>query len=248
MKKLTIRNILVPIDFSPISIDAIPTAKRLAHRFDAKTHVVHVNQFLSPRAVVAEQLEIVAKRTGLSPWEQKPLIRGAAPFHEICKLAHEIPADLMVMPTHGYTGLSHVFLGSTAERVVQHSPCPVFVVRQRKEQWKTARPLSIKRILVPVDFSDCPRKGLRYAIRFANEFGGRIVLLHATYLGYIYSSDGMLVYDVRGLQEAGRQSTAQQMRELVRNLNFGRVKFETILTSGSPAPKSAHSQKTTTSI
>jgi nucleotide-binding universal stress UspA family protein len=234
MKKLSIRNILVPIDFSTMSINAIATAKRVARRFDARTHVVHVNQFANPPVIVAAQLNTVAKRTGLSPREQRPLIRGAAPFHDICRVAQELPADLMLMPTHGYTGLRHLFLGSTAERVVQHSPCPVFVVRQ-KEQWSKITPrLSIKRILVPVDFSDCSREGLNYAIRFANEFGARLILLHAMYLGYIYSSDGMVVYDLHGLQEAARESAKHQMQELVRKVNFGRLKFETILTNGSP--------------
>ena len=45
----------------------------------------------------------------------------------------------------------------------------------------------MKTILVPVDFSSCSREGLRYAIAFANEFGAKIILLHTTYLGYIYS-------------------------------------------------------------
>src|SRR6266508_1865317 len=188
MKKLTFRNILVPTDFSTMSIDAIATAKRLAQRFNATAHVVHVNQFAEPSASLAEQSRIVAKTTGLSPRVQRPLVRGAAPFHEICNLAHEIPADLMVMPTHGYTGLKHVFLGSTAERVVQHSAGPVFVVRNKKQRSKTGPRLSIGTIVVPVDFSSCSREGLQYAIRFAKEFGARIILVHATYLGYIYSS------------------------------------------------------------
>ena len=235
MKRLSIRNILVPIDFSAISIEAIATAKRLAKHFDATTHVVHVNQFTTPAAVVAAQSKAVAKRTGLSPREERPLIRGAAPFHDICRLAHEIPADLMLMPTHGYTGLSHIFLGSTAERVVQHSPCPVFVVRPKEQRSRIAPQLRIKRIVVPVDFSGCSREGLNYAIGFANEFGANITLLHATYLGHIYSSDGMVLYDLQGLQETARESAEQQMRELVRTVNFGRIKFETVLTSGSPA-------------
>jgi nucleotide-binding universal stress UspA family protein len=89
-------------------------------------------------------------------------------------------------------------------------------------------------ILVPVDFSDCSREGLRYAIGFANEFGARIILLHATYLGYIYSSEGTAIYDVRALQEAARKSAERQMRKLVRTVKFGRAKFKTILTDSSP--------------
>src|ERR1035438_1296981 len=52
-------------------------------------------------------------------------------FNEICKVARQVDADLIVTPTHGYTGVAHFFEGSTAERLVQHSPCPVLVARER---------------------------------------------------------------------------------------------------------------------
>src|SRR6266540_3000798 len=252
MKKLSIGNILVPIDFSKMSVQAIEIAKWLSQRFDATIHLTHVHHwqypadFMGPvissgflpqsfeehrNKQLAEELKAIASKTGLSPRDQTHLRTGASAFHEICKLAHEIPADLIVMPTHGYTGLKHVFLGSTAERVVQHSPSPVFVVRKNKRR---GRRLSIKRILVPVDFSGCSRQGLQYAIRFADEFGARIILLHATQLGYIYSSKGMGLYNLPGLKEAARERTEHQMQELVRTVNFGGVKFQTTLTSGSP--------------
>lgn len=152
MKKLSIRNVLVPIDFSTISIQTIETAKRLVHRFGASIHLVHVHHwqypgdFMGPlrpvgkvrvsfeqhrRKKLAEELKMVAQAHGLSPGLIHPL-EGASAFHEICRLAQQIPADLIVMPTHGYTGLRRVLLGSTAERVVRYSPCPVFIVRKKK--------------------------------------------------------------------------------------------------------------------
>jgi nucleotide-binding universal stress UspA family protein len=254
MKKLSIRNVLVPIDFSTISIQTIETAKRLAHRFGASIHLVHVHHwqypgdFMGPlmpvgkvrvsfeqhrRKKLAEELKMVAQAHGLSPGLIHPL-EGASAFHEICRLAQQIPADLIVMPTHGYTGLRHVLLGSTAQRVVQHSPCPVFIVRGKKQRSKTGRDLSISTILAPVDFSSCSRQGLQYAIGFANEFAARMILLHAIYLGYIYSSEGTAIYDIPGLQEAARKNAESQMRKLVRTVNFGSAKFETKFTEGSP--------------
>jgi nucleotide-binding universal stress UspA family protein len=138
------------------------------------------------------------------------------------------------MPTHGRTGLKHVFLGSTAERIVQHSPCPVLVTRGNSSQSKNGSRFRIKTILVPVDFSNCSREGLRYAIGFANEFGAQLILLHATYLGYVYSSEGTAIYDIPGLQKAARQTAERKMRELVRTVNFGSVKYQTAFTDGSP--------------
>ena len=256
MKRPSIRNVLVPIDFSKLSVDATKTAERLARRFAASIHLAHVRQFdyaggfsapVPPFAPfplmtyeqdgekrIIKELNALARESGISS-EVCHVLGGAPAFDEVCRVAEKIPADLVVMPTHGRTGLKHVFLGSTAERIVQHSPCPVLVTRGSAFHPKNGSRFRINRILVPVDFSSRSREGLQYAIGFANEFGAKIFLLHATYLGYICSSEGIALYDVRGLQEAARKSAERQMRKLLRTVNFGRAKFETVFTNGSPA-------------
>ncbi|MGB9475530.1 MAG: universal stress protein [Candidatus Udaeobacter sp.] len=254
MKKLSIGNILVPIDFSKMSIQAIETAKGLAQPFGATIHLVHVHHwqysadFVGPvissgflpasfeehrNKHLAEEFKTIASKARLSPRDKTHLRTGASAFQEICTLARQIPADLIVMPTHGYTGIKHVFLGSTTERVVQHAPCPVFVVRQLGKR-PAEEKFRYKKVLVPVDFSDCSQKALQYAIGFANEFGAEIVLLHATYLGYIYSAEGTALYDIPGLQKAARKEAEHQMQTLVRAAKFGQVKFETVFTEASP--------------
>jgi nucleotide-binding universal stress UspA family protein len=149
MKRAMIRNILVPIDFSKMSIQAIKTAGGLAQRFAATIHLAHVRQFdyagfsapappLVPFSLmtydqegekkVLNELNALAGKYCVSSATCHMLSGGPA-FDEICRVAQEIPADLIVMPTHGRTGWKHVFLGSTAEKIVRHSPCPVLVVR-----------------------------------------------------------------------------------------------------------------------
>ena len=255
MKTLSIQNIVVPIDFSKMSVQAIQIAKQLARRFRASIHLAHVRQFNYAADFVApvppmvpfsfmpyeqngeqtalKELKEVASECGVSS-AKCDVLSGAPPFDEICRLAHTIPADLVVMPTHGRTGLKHVFLGSTAERIVQHSSCPVLVTRGNALQANNGSRFRMKTILVPIDFSNCSREGLRYAIAFANEFAARIILLHATYLGYVYSCEGTAIYDIPGLQRAARETARRKMRELVRSVNFGAVKFETVFTEGSP--------------
>ena len=248
MKTLKVRNIVVPIDFSKMSVQAIQIANQLARRFGASIHLAHVRQsnytadFVAPTFVTYEQvgeqtalkeLKEVASECGVSS-ATCDVLSGAPPYDEICRLAQTIPADLVVMPTHGRTGLRHVFLGSTAERIVQHSSCPVLVTRGTTVKSRNGSQAGMKTILVPVDFSNCSREGLRYAIAFANEFGAKIILVHATYLGYIYSAEGTAIYDIPGLQKAARKIAERKMRELVRSLNFGAVKFETAFTDGSP--------------
>jgi nucleotide-binding universal stress UspA family protein len=255
MKTLSIQNIVVPIDFSKMSVQAIQIAKQLARRFGASIHLAHVRQFnyaadftapVPPMVPFAftpyehdaarsalKELEKVASECGVSS-ASCDVLSGAPPFDEICRLGQTIPADLIVMPTHGRTGLKHVFLGSTAERIVQHSSCPVLVTRGNSAQSKNGSRFRIKTILVPVDFSSCSREGVGYAIAFANEFGAQIILVHATYLGYVYSSEGTAIYDIPGLQKAARKTAERKMRELVRSVNFGAVKYQTAFTDGSP--------------
>ena len=248
MKTLNIQNIVVPIDFSKMSVQAIQIAKQLARRFGASIHLAHVRQsnytadFVAPAFVTYEQvgeqtaleeLKNVAGECGVSSTTCN-VLSGAPPYDEICRLAKTIPADLVVMPTHGRTGLKHVFLGSTAERIVQHSSCPVLVTRAKAAKSQNGSQATMKTILVPVDFSSCSREGLRYAIAFANEFGAKMILLHATYLGYIYSCEGTAIYDIPSLQKAARKTAERKMHELVRAVNFGAVKLETAFTDGSP--------------
>jgi nucleotide-binding universal stress UspA family protein len=255
MKTLSIQNIVVPIDFSKMSMQAIQIASQLAQRLGASIHLAHVRplhygaDFVAPappmvpfsftpyeqngEQTALEELKKVAGECGLSS-AKCDVLSGAPPFDEICRLARGLPAELVVMPTHGRTGLKHVFLGSTAERIVQHSSCPVLVVRGSALEPNIRSRFKIKTILVPVDFSSCSREGLRYAISFAKEFNAQIILLHATYLGYIYSAEATALYDIPGLQKAARETAERKMRELTRSVNFGAVKFETVFTDGSP--------------
>jgi nucleotide-binding universal stress UspA family protein len=246
----------VPIDFSKMSVQAIDTAKLLAQRYDATVHLAHVHQLdypagftapmppLMPFSLVnyeqdekkrlAHQLRTLADKYGLSRTSCH-LLGGAPAFDEICRLANELPADLIVMPTHGRSGFKHVFLGSTAERVVQHSPCSVFVAREDKRRSKKGPASSINTILVPVDFSGCSLQGLRYAISFAEKFAARVILLHAIQITYPYTSDRYALYDLSVVTNALKKDAERRMRTFVRLAKFGPVKFETAIANGQPA-------------
>ena len=81
------------------------------------------------------ELERVVKQAGVSPkLIEKTLVRFGRSFHEIADAARTLKVDLIVIATHGYTGLKHALLGSTTERVVRHAPCPVLVVRENEKE------------------------------------------------------------------------------------------------------------------
>ena len=126
-----------------MSIQVIESVKWLAGRFAAAIDLVHVyeSDYLAGLVVpsppfsltpyeqeakekVGGELEVLARKYGV-PAARCHVLSDTPAFNEICGLAGEIRTDLIVMPTHGRTGLEHMFLGSTAERTVRHAPCPV---------------------------------------------------------------------------------------------------------------------------
>lgn len=262
MKRNDIRNILLPTDFSPLSIEAIEMAKGVARYFGATIHLAHVHHeqypatFMGPvfseggRAVsfeerrketLREMLKELAQRCELPSTETVHLRAGGVVFDEICRLAGKLPADLIVMSTHGRTGLQHFFLGSTAERVVQHAPCPVLVTRARQTRAKAKRSARaavsrMETILVPIDFSGASRQALDYAIDFAGRVSARLFLFHAAYLGDMTSVDGF-VQPSADLTKIAREDAEQRMQELVGTINLQGVPYETAVQVGSPVPE-----------
>jgi nucleotide-binding universal stress UspA family protein len=246
--KLQIRNVLVPIDFSAPSLEAIEAALPLIKHFGADLHLVHVFEPDYPASsmvaipLVVPELEVgerVRRLRDVAKDYSVPLRREniraikGRPFEEICRLAQEIDIDLIVIATRGNTGLKHLLLGSTAERVVRYSPCPVLVVRGSDSKKKSAQQLAtFRKILVPVDFSDCSMKGLEYAKKLAREFRAKLILLHSIALQYYVASDEYARYDLPLLLEQIDEAAKQQMRDLVQQTNWNGVEVETSIQIG----------------
>jgi universal stress protein A len=142
----TYRHILCPVDFSPPCRAALRAAAELAVKFDSALTLVHVYQIPVlgyPEATPGSPFRTtMAELAGkeLAEWkhEAEKLVRRSVtaanvegvPWDQIVKYAHEHQSDLIVVGTHGRTGLKHVLIGSVAERVVRHAACPVLVVRE----------------------------------------------------------------------------------------------------------------------
>ena len=149
---LQMKSILVPIDFSAESKKALAYAVPFARQFGARLTLLHVSEpaaapdfaksfplmMDSGRIIAAcrRQLQRVLKEQAIDPrLIEKTLVRQGRSFHEIVEAARELKADLIIISTHGYTGFKRALLGSTTERVVQHAPCPVLVVREREREF-----------------------------------------------------------------------------------------------------------------
>jgi nucleotide-binding universal stress UspA family protein len=145
-------------------------------------------------------------------------------------------ADLIVMSTHGRTGLKRLVLGSNAERVVQHSSSPVLVVRRGEKQLvEDGQPLQIEKILVPTDFSASSREPLNYAREFSRAFGARLVLFHAFHVPEFTAPDRYGIHTVAPTVETARLAAEEQMREFAGSFDFAGVDFTTEITMGRAA-------------
>ena len=144
-KRRAAMKILVPLDFSAQSKSALEQAAGWAKKFDAKIDLLHVTPSVVSLASyqgidfspLQEQWQAVGKKM-LQTWNTRlrarkiagqPVLSSGRPANEIIAQAKKSGTDLIVISTHGYTGLEHALMGSTAEQVVRQAPCPVLVVR-----------------------------------------------------------------------------------------------------------------------
>ena len=251
---LNIRNLLVPIDFSAASLEAVEEALPLLRLFGADLHLVHVSEPDYPlvnmaaiplilpeseiRCRVQRRLQRVAHKYSIQLRRENIHVLRGRPFEEICHLARERSIDLIVMSTRGNAGLKRLALGSTAEHVVRYSPCPVLVMhpvdgRKANGSRRIANStLRFDRILVPIDFSDCSMKGLAYAKALAKRFGSKLILLNSIALQYYITSDEYARYDLPLLMKRTEQSARDQVRKLVEKTNWTGIEVETAFEIG----------------
>jgi nucleotide-binding universal stress UspA family protein len=244
---LQIRNVLVPVDFSAPSLSAVQFALPLIKHFGADLHLVHVfatdhpfsglvgMPFVLPELEISRsidgQLKDVAQKYSIdaSP-ENLHVLKGRA-FEEICRLAQDTGIDLIVIATRGNTGLKHLALGSTAERVVRYSSCLVLVVRDAE---LSGAVIGFRKILVPIDFSECSMNGLAYAKAFAKQFKSTLVLLNSVHFEHCVASDECARYDLPRLMQYAETSAREQMHELVEKTDWDGLEVETSLQTGHP--------------
>lgn len=134
--------ILVPVDFEPGSMKAIELAKQLTGKIGGEVVLLHVYQLpvytypgLEPALLPGFHAEVSAAASravdqlSAQTGGLRALLREGDPASEILAAADEIKATLIVMGTHGRSGLAHLFLGSVAEKVIRKSTIPVLTVR-----------------------------------------------------------------------------------------------------------------------
>jgi nucleotide-binding universal stress UspA family protein len=155
----TITKILAASDFSEDSVLALSYAEDLARKYSAEIILLHVDQPLAPvimtpelgpamdvgamsriaeeqRLLAQRELDKIVQRMRDSGLKVRSMLKVGAPFLEIIHTAQSEKVDLIVVGTHGRSGLAHVLMGSVAERVVQKAPCAVLSIRHPDRKFK----------------------------------------------------------------------------------------------------------------
>jgi nucleotide-binding universal stress UspA family protein len=147
------KKVLWPTDFSPLALVGGRYARGFCDVFDAQMHVIHViPPPVSPDVsvmmpiVVSEPELIQACRSGMEKYLAEHMAGFTNlvceaflgnPWRGVCEYAERKGIDLVVIATHGRTGLQHALIGSTAEKIVRHAPCPVLVVKAEEKDFVT---------------------------------------------------------------------------------------------------------------
>ena len=194
MHALEIKQILAAIDFSDWTQPVLQAAAEMAQRYGAKLTVAYAEMFLPPPYFTARGMEQISdflekRRQGdrqrLDEIVERELGEGisadvrlveASPTEGILRTAELVEADLIVMGTHGHSGLSRLLLGSVAEKVLRSSAVPVLTVRGSEGETARCR-LPFQKILCPSNYTPVAREALAYAVDVARRSQAELLVM-----------------------------------------------------------------------
>lgn len=193
-------HVLFPTDFSAHAELALPYALGFAKRFEGTLHIVHVIDtnalahgsgqgfWLGDREMgdvldsmeehAESRLELIVDRAADAGIHAEASVLRGQVVAQIIEAARRTHAGIVVLPSHGRTGIDRLVFGSVCERVIRHSPAPVLTIKHPEHEFVRAADITVhlQRVLFPTDFSDFSLKGLPYAVSLCREFDAELVL------------------------------------------------------------------------
>jgi nucleotide-binding universal stress UspA family protein len=210
------KRLLVPLDTSELAEIALPYARELSIKLGAKVILMHARTLADTpdnpdhRAYIsrtaAETEQIIKKSSELPTGEKVKVataIKGSPrliihPAEEIVDYAEKENISLIIMATHGRSGIRKWALGSTADKVVRAAKCPVLLIRKNTEE---TGEISLDKILLPIDGSKAGEETLRYIENLVPKLKAKVFLLTVVELLYhLYPySNGYYSYGIGGI-------------------------------------------------
>jgi nucleotide-binding universal stress UspA family protein len=191
---ITIRRILCPVDFSDHSTRALDHALAIASWYEATVTVLHVSPVApvaayvsgsglpayvtmsaeARNAVLAAMRQFAAREPRSAVGVEFEVAEGGV-AETILERSRALPADLLVLGTHGRSGFNRWVLGSVTEKLLRSALCPVLTVPRAVGHMA---PLAFRRVVCAIDFSDCSIAALDYAMSLSQEAGAQLTVVH----------------------------------------------------------------------
>ena len=252
---ITIRRILCPVEFSDHSTRALDHALAIAAWYDATVTVLHVSPVMpvaayvsgsglpayvtmtadARHALVASMRQFVAREASASTPVEVEVAEGGIP-ETILVRTSALPADLLVLGTHGRSGFNRWLLGSVTEKVLRTALCPVLTVPRAVGD---TVPVAFRRIVCAIDFSDCSMAALSYAMSFAEEARAQLTVVHVIELPpdiprevheTVLAGPRNFAEYIALAEEEGRARLADAVPDRVRDS----ITVDTVLVAGKP--------------
>ncbi len=252
-KMIRIKHVLIPLDGSLFAEHTLPVAQVICQAHDARLTLLAVlpmkgsylalsppqseggSQFEAGRKEKEEYLSLVAQRMKEMGVDVDYVIADGHPVAEtINSLSREIQANMVIISTHGRSGISNWLMGGVANKIIQLVNRPTLVIRPVKEPLTLLPPPQIKRILVPLDGSEIAEQALAHACGLATAFKGEVLLLAVPEVpdAAMYGSMTDLIAQMRAREEA---KSIQYLESLTTRLQEAGVSAQSIVTGSNPA-------------
>jgi nucleotide-binding universal stress UspA family protein len=250
---ISLKNILVPVDFSEPSKKALKYGLTLAQQFKVRLILAHIvpESTMLPYAFPTDMLEIEKRQVERARREMpllipvelnqgldlQTIVATGTVEAELLRIVRDDAVDLVVMGTHGRRRLGRWFIGSVTEHMLRKVPVPVITVSHLKSEKQPMGLVSIKRVLYATDLFESSNTGLKYAVEFAHGIGARLTLIHAIYYrdqafwshGSIPDIDNERIRIVRELQK--------KLDEVFEQGSPQNIQIEMLVVEGKPSEK-----------
>lgn len=247
MSQFSNKCILTATDFSEYSKVALDICLGVARCMKTKLYVLHIIEkfphyysHLLSSAVHAnmkqkleenalERIKAMIPAELLDGVDVIPIVRFGKPFLEIIQVAKEENVDLLAIGTHGRAGMDRIILGSVAERIARKARCPVMVVRGKKY-------VGFKRIIVPIDLSDCSRIALEYAVATARAHKSKLTILHVYEKSFVepYVNAANSEEKADEIMKEIERVNEVKYEEFLETVDLSGVEYEKLLKKGIP--------------
>jgi nucleotide-binding universal stress UspA family protein len=244
-----IRRILCPCDFSEFAVRALDHAVALARWYGSRVHVLHaVPSLVAPMAglpmpapvvlepqtrdrLLAELQEFAKPATAAGIPVDLDVVEGD-PAGQIVRRAQSLPADLVVLGTHGLGGFERLVLGSVTEKVLRRSTVPVLVVPRPLAESGAPPHAHFKSILCPLDFADPAKRALTHALSLARESQARLIVLHVLEAFFDELAPEHAHFNVPEFRRYMEEDARKRLLEVVPSAVQAECHVETVLSSG----------------